>query len=139
VNAIPTLHHLEIVALRERLTSRLRELNLRVPELPRLEAHHLEALSALIESNAVANTVLNAGAQRLRAGRAWLVGVLLSLIVALRDDTNENETPDHATLSRDDVLECQEARGLRSNVHTRLPNRALRFNKSCVLWARYLS
>jgi hypothetical protein len=135
VNAIPTLHHLEIFALRERLSSRLRELNLRVPELPRLDAHHLEALNALIEANAI----LRSSAQSLRAGRSWLVGVLLSLIVALCDDPRDTDSQERNPISRGDQLERRNASRWRARCDSSLPNAALRFNKSCVLWARFLS
>jgi hypothetical protein len=139
VTAIPTLHHLEIVALRANLAASLHDLRLRgqalrVPELPRLDAARLEALAALIETNAV----LRSGARSLRAGRAWLIGVLLSLLVALQEDekprtergsgSHEERGADRAT-----PTSCAET------MDSRVANRALRFNKSCVLWARYLS
>ncbi len=138
MTAIPTLHHLEIVALRANLAASLHDLRLRgqalrVPELPRLDAARLEALAALIETNAV----LRSGARSLRAGRAWLMGVLLSLLVALQED--EEPRTERGSGSHEERGADRATPACAETMDSRVANRALRFNKSCVLWARYLS
>ncbi len=72
MNAIPTLSHLELFAMRERLSSRLREFGIRA-QLPKLELPKLEALMALVETHVQSNVF----------GRRWLKSVLLSLIMLL--------------------------------------------------------
>ena len=72
MNAIPTLSHLELFAMRERLKSRLREFGIRA-QLPKLELPKLAALAELLE-NHVQSDIL---------GRRWLKSVLLSLVLLL--------------------------------------------------------
>jgi hypothetical protein len=74
MNAIPTLSHLELFAMRERLTSRLREFGIRA-QLPKLELPKLTALAELLETHV----------QPDRFGRRWLKSVLLSLVLLLEE------------------------------------------------------
>jgi hypothetical protein len=72
MNAIPTLSHLELFAMRERLSSRLREFGIRA-QLPKLELPKLAALAELLENHVQSD----------RFGRRWLKSVLLSLVLLL--------------------------------------------------------
>ena len=74
MNAIPTLSHLELFALRERVSSRLREFGIRA-QLPKLELPKLAALAEVVEAHVMQPS--NA------FGRRWLKSLLLSLIVLL--------------------------------------------------------
>lgn len=73
MNAIPTLSHLELFAMRERLAARLREFGIRA-QLPKLELPKLAALAELVESHVQSSNTF---------GRGWLKSVLLSLVVLL--------------------------------------------------------
>ena len=72
MNAIPTLSHLELFAMRERLKSRLREFGIRA-QLPKLELPKLAALAELLENHVQSDIF----------GRRWLKSVLLSLVLLL--------------------------------------------------------
>ena len=72
MNAIPTLSHLELFAMRERLKSRLREFGIRA-QLPKLELPKLAALTELFENHVQSDMF----------GRRWLKSVLLSLVLLL--------------------------------------------------------
>jgi hypothetical protein len=72
MNAIPTLSHLELFAMRERLKSRLREFGIRA-QLPKLELPKLAALAELLENHVPTDMF----------GRRWLKSVLLSLVLLL--------------------------------------------------------
>ncbi len=72
MNAIPTLSHLELFAMRQRLSSRLREFGIRA-QLPKLELPKLAALAELLENHVSTDMF----------GRRWLKSVLLSLVLLL--------------------------------------------------------
>jgi hypothetical protein len=123
VKVTPTLQHLELIAFR----------------------HHLEALQSwrvalpqaqVLEEFIASHALLREGARSLRAGRAWLFGVLLGLMLALRERQHAS------SLERECVKRAPEARERATwheGAHHAAPNVALRFSKSCVLWLRFLS
>jgi uncharacterized membrane protein len=73
VTAIPTYSHLELHALRTRVSSRLREFGIRA-QLPKLELPKLAALAELMEARVQQSDAL---------GRRWLKNVLLGLVLLL--------------------------------------------------------
>jgi hypothetical protein len=73
VTVIPTYSHLELHAMRERISSRLCEFGIRA-QLPKLELPKLAALADLIEANVQQSDTL---------GRRWLKNVLLGLVLLL--------------------------------------------------------
>ena len=134
MRTIPTLHHLEIIALQQRFANGLRALQGEVQgRVPHLDARQLEALTALVERNAM----LREGAKSLRAGREWLLGVMLGLLMALREEEPVNNELERASNQRQ--LESRQTSGSHRSEDSRVANSALRFSKSCVLWARFLS
>ncbi len=99
MNAIPTLSHLELFALRERLSSRLREFGIRA-QLPKLELPKLAALAELVEAHVVQVQSSNT------FGRRWLKSVLLSLIVLLEQwRESPKETADNQGETQDMVVQ----------------------------------
>ncbi len=99
MNAIPTLSHLELFALRERLSSRLREFGIRA-QLPKLELPKLAALAELVEAHAVRVQSSNT------FGRRWLKSVLLSLVVLLSEwQQNPIDTPESPSEARDKIVQ----------------------------------
>ncbi|MEY4531859.1 MAG: hypothetical protein RLZZ156_2580 [Deinococcota bacterium] len=91
MNAIPTLSHLELFAMRERLKSRLREFGIRA-QLPKLELPKLAALAELLENHVQSDIF----------GRRWLKSVLLSLVLLLEQwfETPQN-TLENVSETRD--------------------------------------
>lgn len=73
MTAIPTYSHLELHALRERVSSRLREFGVRT-QLPKLELPKLAALAELIEAGVQQSDTL---------GRRFLKNLLLGLMLLL--------------------------------------------------------
>jgi uncharacterized membrane protein len=73
VTVIPTYSHLELHALRTRVSSRLREFGIRA-QLPKLELPKLAALAELMEARVQQSDAL---------GRRWLKNVLLGLVLLL--------------------------------------------------------
>lgn len=97
MNAIPTLSHLELFAMRERLSSRLREFGIRA-QLPKLELPKLAALTELFENHVQSDMF----------GRRWLKSVLLSLVLLLEQwfETPQS-TLEHVSETRDSKLPIQ--------------------------------
>jgi hypothetical protein len=134
VRTIPTLHHLEIIALQQRFANGLRALQGQVQgRVPHLDVRQLEALTAMVERNAV----LREGAKSLRAGREWLLGVMLGLLMALHEEEPVSNESERASNQRQ--LESRKTQVAFPSEDSRVANSALRFSKSCVLWARFLS
>jgi hypothetical protein len=134
VRTIPTLHHLEIIALQQRFANGLRALQGQVQgRVPHLDARQVEALTAIVERNAV----LREGAKSLRAGREWLLGVMLGLLMGLHEEEPVSNESERASNQRQ--LESRKTRVAFPSGDSKLANSALRFSKSCVLWARFLS
>lgn len=122
MRVIPAIHHLEILALRERLNSGLSHWQTRV------QAPSLEEFIAT-------HAVLREGVKSIRAGREWILALLIGLLMGLRDDAtqtllvraqNQRQPEPRASKSRHADVDIYGA------------NHALRYSKSCVLWSRYL-
>ena len=123
MRVIPALHHLEILALRERLNTGLSHWQTRV------QAPTLEEFSAM-------QAALLEGVKSIRAGREWIVALLIGWLLGLRDDATD------AILARAQnqrQLEPRVSKTPHADVDIYGANHALRFEKSCVLWLRYLS
>lgn len=119
MRVIPALHHLEILALRERLNSGLSRWQTRVqaPSLEEFVATH---------------AVLREGVKSIRAGREFLIALLIGWLMGQHDDVTELI-----------AVRAQNHRQLEPRVNWSLQgtfgaNHALRYQKSCVLWSRYL-
>lgn len=84
MQAVPTYAHLELFAMRQRLSTRLSEFGIRA-QLPKLELPKLAALSSLVERHVQKSDIF---------GRRWLKSVLLSLILLL-EHCLENPAPKH--------------------------------------------
>lgn len=116
------MHHLEILALRERLNSGLSDWQMRVqpPTLEEFIATH---------------ALLREGVKSIRAGREWILALLIGLLMGLRDDASE-AVPVRAQNHRQ--LEPRASKSRHADVDIYGANHALRYRKSCVLWACYL-
>ena len=126
MRVIPALHHLEILALRERLNSGLSDWQARVQGV---QAPSLEEFVAM-------HAVLREGVRSIRAGREWIVALLIGWLLGLRDDATD------AILARAQnqrQLEPRVSKTPHADVGIYGANHALRFEKSCVLWLRFLS
>ena len=120
MRVIPALHHLEILALRERLNSGLSHWQ------TRMQAPSLEEFVAM-------HAVLREGVKSIRAGREFLVALLISWLLGLQEDATEA-----VAVSAQNYRQL-EPRINRSFQEMSGANHALRYQKSCVLWSRYLS
>jgi len=122
VKTIPTLHHLEILALRERLNSGLSHWQA-----------HVQAPS--LEEFASMHAMLLKGVKSIRAGREFLMALLIGLLMGLRDDATQSVLV-RAQNHRQPEPRASKTRHADADIHG--ANHALRFRKSCVLWSRYL-
>ena len=122
MRVIPALHHLEILALRERLNSGLSDWQSRV------QAPSLEEFIA-------AHAVLREGVKSIRAGREWILALLIGLLMGLRDEATQTVLH-RAQNHRQPEPRASKSRHADVDIHG--ANHALRFHKSCVLWSRYL-
>ncbi len=120
----PTLHHLELIALRHHL------------EAWQSWRPRLPAGTPTLEEFIASHALLRQGAQSLRAGREWVLGVLLGLLMSLRED-DEDVNLERSQAKRGP--EMRERVTWHEGAHSAAPNVALRFEKSCVLWLRFLS
>jgi hypothetical protein len=89
VTAIPTYSHLELHALRERVSGRLREFGIRA-QLPKLELPKLAARAELVETQVQQSDKL---------GRRFLKNVLLGLILLLESWFAGHETQKEPTFA----------------------------------------
>lgn len=125
MRVIPALHHLEILALRERLNTELSHWQMRV------ECVQAPSLEEFVATHAV----LREGVRSIRAGREWILALLIGWLMGLRDDATD------AILVRAQnhrQLEPRASKTPHSDVSIYGANHALRYQKSCVLWSRYL-
>ncbi len=122
MRVIPTLHHLEILALRERLNTGL--------------SHWQACMQApSLEEFITTHAVLREGVKSIRAGREWVLALLIGLLMGLRDDATQSVLV-RAQNHRQPEPKASKSRHADVDIYG--ANHALRFRKSCVLWLRYL-
>ncbi len=124
MRVIPAIHHLEILALRERLNTGLSHWQNRV-----------QAQAPTLEEFIATHAVLREGVKSIRAGREWIVALLIGLLMGSRDEATQT------VLLRAQNQRQPEPRASKSrhaDVDIYGANHALRYSKSCVLWSRYL-
>ena len=126
MRVIPAIHHLEILVLRERLNTGLNT-----------GLSHWQACvqAPSLEEFIATHAVLREGVKSIRAGREWVLALLIGLLMGLRDDTTETvllRAQNHRQ------LEPRASKSRHADVDIYGANHALRYSKSCVLWSRYL-
>lgn len=116
------MHHLEILALRERLNSGLSQWQTRVQR-------------PTFEELATMHAMLLEGVKSIRAGREFLIALLIGLLMGLQDDATQTAL---GRAQNHRQLEPRASKSRHADVDIHGANDALRFRKSCVLWSRYL-
>jgi hypothetical protein len=132
VNAVPTVPHLELFVLQQQLQQQLRDnISNRLAmygiraQLPKLALPKLAALNHMLEASLNGFSNL----ESVKAGRAWFVGLLVSLMVMLEDalensaahpETSEPRAESNPRVSRTD--------------HNQTRHHALRSRGARVLW-----
>jgi hypothetical protein len=132
VTAVPTVPHLELFALQQQLQQQLRDnISNRLAaygiraQLPKLGLPKLAALNHMLEASLNGFSNL----ESVKAGRAWLVGLLVSLMVMLEDALEDPEA--HPDGSEPRAESKPRAFGAK---HDQAQNHALRLRGARVLW-----
>lgn len=89
-----------------------------------------------LEEFVATHALLREGVKSIRAGREWILALLIGWLMGSRDDAND---ADLARAQNHRQLEPRASKTPHSDVGIYGANHALRFEKSCVLWLRYLS
>jgi hypothetical protein len=132
VTVVPTVPHLELFALQQQLQQQLRDnISNRLAvygiraQLPKLGLPKLAALNHMLEASLNGFSNL----ESVKAGRAWLMGLLVSIMVMLEDALEDPEAHSAGSEPR-----AESKPRAASPAHDQMRSHALRSRGARVLW-----